>query len=295
MAPPGGARPGWSRRAQYGLFFSFLAAIAGLLVGIVLLGLSLVAPKSYASVRGVALDATAPVTGAMHGVTATVAGVFTGAGNYWDAARQNSELKQQRHVMLQRMVEARAILLENRELKAALQLRERSNQPVAAGRIVGSSFSSPRRYAILSVGTSDGVRVGMPVRSADGLIGRVIDSGSLASRVLLVSDRASIIPSKLLRNGQPIISQGRGDGTVDLRPLEVGQNPFKKGDIVITSGTGGLYPPLVPVARVIRLDDDGAIAVPVADPGRTSFAMVEPPFEPAAVAEEAAASPEEAP
>ena len=295
MAPPGGARPGWSRRAQYGLFFSFLAAIAGLLVGIVLLGLSLVAPKSYASVRGAALDATAPVTGAMHGVTATVAGVFTGAGNYWDSARQNAQLKRERRLMLQRIVEARAVLLENRELKAALQLRERTNQPVASGRIVGSSFSSPRRYAILSAGGSDGVRIGMPVRSADGLIGRVIDSGSLASRVLLVSDRASIVPTKLLRNGQPVISQGRGDGTVDLRPLEVGRNPFKKGDVVITSGTGGLYPPLIPVARVIRLDDDGAIAVPMADPGRTSFATVEPPYEPAAVAEEAAGARAEAP
>jgi rod shape-determining protein MreC len=79
---------------------------------------------------------------------------------------------------------------------------------------------------------------------------------------------------------------------VDLRPLEVGRNPFRRGDIVITSGTGGLYPPLIPIARVMRLDDDGAIARPLADPGSTSFAVVEQPYEPAAVAEEATASPE---
>ena len=127
----------------------------------------------------------------------------------------------------------------------------------------------------------------MPVRSAQGLIGRVIDSGALASRVLLISDRASIIPARILRGGQPVISQGRGDGTVDLRPLEVGRNPFQRGDIVITSGTGGLYPPLVPIARVVRLDDDGAIARPLADPSSISFAVVEQPYEPAAVAEEA--------
>ena len=41
-----------------------------------------------------------------------------------------------------------------------------------------------------------------------------------------------------------MIAQGRGDGTIDVRPLEVGRNPFKRGDIIITSGTGGLYPPL---------------------------------------------------
>jgi rod shape-determining protein MreC len=287
MAPPGGPRPGWSRRAQYGLFFSFLLAVAGLVIGLVLLALSLVAPKSYASVRGAALDATAPVTGGLRAVTATIGGVFTGAGNYWDAAHQNAQLKRERELMLQRIIEAKAISQENRELKSALQLREHSHSPVASGRIVGSSFSSPRRYAIFSAGTSDGVRVGMPVRSAQGLIGRVIDSGALASRVLLISDRASIIPAKILRGGQPVISQGRGDGTVDLRPLEVGRNPFKRGDIVITSGTGGLYPPLVPIARVVRLDDDGAIARPLADPSSISFALVEQPYEPAAVAEEA--------
>ena len=287
MAPPGGPRPGWSRRAQYSLFFSFLAAVAGLVIGLILLALSLVAPKSYASVRGVALDATAPVTSGLRAVTATVGGVFTGAGNYWDAAHQNAQLKRERELMLQRIIEAKAISQENRELKAALQLREHSRSPIATGRIVGSSFSSPRRYAIFSAGTSDGVRVGMPVRSAQGLIGRVIDSGALASRILLISDRASIIPARILRGGQPVISQGRGDGTVDLRPLEVGRNPFKRGDIVITSGTGGLYPPLVPIARVVRLDDDGAIARPLADPSSISFAMVEQPYEPAVIADQA--------
>ena len=119
-----------------------------------------------------------------------------------------------------------------------------------------------------------------------------MDSGALASRVLLVSDRASIVPARILRTGQPVISQGRGDGTVDLRPLEVGRNPFRPGDIVITSGTGGLYPPLIPIARVIRLDDDGAIARPLADPGSTSFAVVEQPYEPAAIADAPNPSPE---
>ena len=155
-------------------------------------------------------------------------------------------------------------------------------EAVAAGRVVGSSFSSPRRYAILSVGSSDGVRIGMPVRSPDGLVGRVLDAGRLASRVMLVSDRQSVVPARLLRTGVPVIAEGRGDGTIDVRPLEVGRNPFKRGDILVTSGTGGLYPPLIPVARIVRLDDDGAIAVPLADPANTSFAIVEPPYEPAA-------------
>ena len=280
------ARPGWSRRAQYGLFFSFLAVIAGIVIGLILLAVSIISPKSFEGIRGAALDVTGPVASALHEVAATAEGLVTGADDYWDAARQNGELKRERRALVQRMVEARAIAQENQQLRAALQLRQHSRDAVATGRIVGSSFNSPRRFAILSAGAKDGIRESMPVRSADGLVGRIIDVGQLASRVLLVSDRASIVPARLLRGGIPVIAQGRGDGTVEVRPLEVGRNPFKPGDLIITSGTGGLYPPRVPVARVVKLKDDGAIALPLADPATTSFAIVEPPYEPAAVAAE---------
>lgn len=281
MAPP---RPGWSRRAQYSVFFSFIAALIGVAIGLAMLVFSIAAPQTFREVRGAGVDLVAPISNGLSQVTATISGLAGGAGSYWDAANQNAALRRQRDAMARQLMAARTIQLENRELKAALKIRERAGDVVATARLVGSSFQSPRRFAVLSAGRSDGVAVGMPVRSADGLIGRVLDTGSRASRVLLVSDRANIVPARLLRTGQAIISQGRGDGTVELKPLEVGRNPFRRGDIVITSGTGGLYPPLVPVARVVRLADDGAIAVPFADPGATSFAMVQPPYEPQASA-----------
>ena len=112
------ARPGWSRRAQYGLFFSFLAVIAGIVVG--------ADPADRVAGRAQDLRDRArrgarrhrPVAGALHEVTATASGVVTGAGNYWDAANQNAKLKRERQAMLRRMVEAKAIVQENRQLKA---------------------------------------------------------------------------------------------------------------------------------------------------------------------------------
>jgi rod shape-determining protein MreC len=284
VAAPTGPRPGWSRRAQYGLFFSFIAAIVGLAIGLILLAFSIAAPGSFKDIRGFALDATSPITGALRQVTATVEGLASGAGNYWDAARQNAELKRETEQMREQLVTASAVLQENRQLKSTLQLHEETTNSVAAGRLVGSSYQSPRRFAILSAGTRDGVQIGMPVRAPSGLIGRVIDAGAFASRILLVSDRANIVPARLLRTGQAVISQGRGDGTVDIKPLEVGRNPFHPGDIVITSGTGGLYPPLVPIARIIRLNGDNAIGIPLADPSTTSFAIVQQAYEPQAMA-----------
>lgn len=291
MAAP---RPGWSRRAQYAVFFSFIAAIIGLAVGLILLAISIAAPQRFSDLRGLALDATSPISNSLHQVTATVSGLASGAGDYWDAAGQNGDLKRENAALRRQMIEARALILENRELRATLRLREQTPKAVAVGRIVSTSFESPRRFAVLSAGSRHGVSEGMPVRSADGLIGRVLVAGAFDSRVLLISDRASTVPARLLTNGQAVLCQGRGDGTIDVKPLEVGRNPFRPGDIVISSGVGGLYPPTVPVARVIRLRGDGAIAVPVANIGSTTVAIVEEPYEPAASAAAPALTPQEA-
>jgi rod shape-determining protein MreC len=272
-------RPGWSRRAQYGLFFSFIAAIVAVAIGLILLAISIAAPQRFNNLRGLALDATSPITNSLHAVGATVGGLASGAGDYWDAAHQNGRLKRENAALRQQITEARAILLDNRELRATLRLREETPHTIAIGRIVSSSFESPRRFAVLSAGTRDGLSEGMPVRSAKGLIGRVLQAGTFNSRVLLVSDRASTVPARLLTTGQAVLCQGRGDGTLEIKPLEVGRNPFKPGDIVVTSGVGGLYPPLIPLARVVRLLGDGAIAVPLADIGSTTVAIVEQPYE----------------
>ena len=279
MAAP---RPGWSRRAQYGLFFSFIAAIVALAIGLILLAISIAAPQRFNDLRGLALDAVSPITNSLNEINATANGLASGAGDYWDAAEQNGGLKRENAALRRQITEARAIILDNRELRATLRLREQTPNVVAVGRIVSSSFESPRRFAILSAGSGNGVKEGMPVRSPDGLIGRILQAGSIDSRILLVSDRASTVPARLLSTGQAVLCQGRGDGSLDVKPLEVGRNPFKPGDIIITSGVGGLYPPLVPLARVVRLVGDGAVAVPLAKLGSTTVALVQEPYEPEA-------------
>lgn len=283
MAPPKSRRPGFSRRAQVSLFLGFVVLVIGAIIGLSLLALSIAAPRTYDVVRGAALDVTRPIAEAGSAVAATAEGVFTGAGDYWDAANQNSELREERDELQRQLIEAEALQRENIRLKQTIGLVERAREEIATGRIIGSSQDSPRRYAVLSVGARHGVEIGMPVRSAYGLLGRVIDRGQTASRILLVSDRANVIPGELLRTGEAVIARGRGDGSVDIRPLEVGRNPFMPGDIIATSGTGGLYPPRIPIAKVIRQEDDGAIAIPLARPDESGFAIVEPVYEPVLV------------
>ena len=284
MAPPSNRRPGFSRRAQYGLFLGYVIAVAGILFAVMLLVVATIDPRGFAAIRGAALDATTPVSSGGRSIVRLFTGGGESIGNYFNAAATNGQLKRELAATRRRLVEARAIEFENRRLKRLLKLSETVSNRVTTARIVGSSFDSSRRLATLAAGSSDGVRAGQPVRAPEGLIGRVLETGRWASRILLITDGGSNVPVQLVRNGTPAIASGRGDGLIDLKTLEVGESPFKRGDIVVTSGIGGIYPPLVPVAIVIKADRDATVARPLADPARIDFAIVETIYQPAASA-----------
>ena len=83
---------------------------------------------------------------------------------------------------------------------------------------------------------------------------------------------------------------GRGDGTVEIRTLNAERNPFKPGDVLVTSGIGGLYRPNIPVAVVARLEGDRAVAIPLANPSRIELVAVQRPYRPTAAAGPAASA-----
>lgn len=282
MAPPSTRRPGFSRRAQYGLFFGYVIAVAGVLFAVLLLLIAVIDPTGFAALKGASLDVTKPFTAGGRGVVNFFGGIGGSVGDYFQAGSQNAELRKQLAAERQRLIQARVIEGENQHLRALLKLDQDNPGTVAVTRIVGSSFASVRRLATLSAGSMAGVKVGEPVRGAEGLIGRVIESGHFASRVLLVSDGASSVPVRLVRDGTPAIAVGHGDGTIDLKTLEVGKNPFRRGDVLVTSGIGGVFPPGVPVAVVAAIQKDRTIAKPLADPARIDFAMVLPIYQPLA-------------
>ena len=292
MAAFGKRRPGFSRKAQYGLFIGYVVAVGGALFGMLLLVVYLVDPRGFAAIRGAALDVTAPVSRAGSSVGGFVGGVVDGVGNYFRAGSQNGRLRRELAEARRELIRRQALEHENRRLRALLGLAQGTGDEVTLARIVGSSFDSPRRLATLSAGSAAGVAPGQPVRAADGLIGRVLETGRWASRVLLITDGASTVPVRLVRDGTPALAVGRGDGTIELRTLEVGQNPFRRGDILVTSGIGGIFPPNIPVATVSLLEGDTAIARPLADPARMDFAIVQRAYQPAATGALEAAPPQ---
>jgi rod shape-determining protein MreC len=282
MAPPSNRRPGYSRRAQYGVFLGYVTAVGGIVVALLVLGAGIAGSFSFAALRGVSLDITAPISSAGRTIVNAVGSSADSVANYVNAGAQNAALKAELRTSRQRLVEARAIALENRRLKRLLKLNDTTGDAVVTTRIIGSSFTSGRRLATLFAGSAAGVRTGQPVRAPEGLIGRIVESGRFASRALLITDAANFVPVRTVRDGTPGISAGHGDGTLDIKSLSAGANPFRRGDILVTSGTGGLYPPNIAVGVVVRVDGEGTIARPLADPGRVDFAIVQKAYEPPA-------------
>lgn len=280
MAPPRNRRPGFSRRAQYGLFLGYVGAVGGALIGAGLLLLSTFNPPAFAAVRGFFAEITTPIASALTWARVSVAGAPEGIASYWNVRGENARLKKQLADNALLVERARTLNQENRRLREMLKLRDVTTDAVAIARLVASSSSSTRRYATLNAGGWQGVRIGQPVREPDGLIGQVVETGANSARVLLIVDAESIVPVRRTRDGLPAIATGRGDGLLDIRSASVATMIFQPGDTFVTSGTGGIFPPNIPVARVIRTARDIAVAAPAANPDALDFALVQRTFLP---------------
>ena len=280
MAPPRYRRRGFSRRIQLSLFIGYVIAVIGVVIGLALMLVARFDPQGFGLLRGAALDATMPITSAGRSVVRAVESAGSGVGAYVRAGSQNNALRQELKLAKRRLIHAKAIEHENQRLKRMVRLLENRPRPVAVARLVGSNLSGHRRFATLAAGARAGVRPGQPVRSLDGLVGRVFETGQFASRITLLTDGGNNIPARLVRSGTPVFAIGRGDGSLDLRALVSGGFPFKVGDVAVTSGTGGVYPPNIPVAVVTKVDGEHAVAWPLADPARLDFAIVEPVYQP---------------
>ena len=280
MAPTGSRRSGFSRRAQYNLFTGYLIAGAGALIGAILLTLSFFQPQLFGGLRGAAQTGVSPATETAATVRTGSKGFWETVSGYYRAGSKNADLKREMEIARIRLAEAEAVKQENRRLKGLLDLRDKEIEPVAVARLVGSSASSTRRFAYLGAGSNDGVAIGMPVRSPRGVVGRILEVGSDSARVLLLTDTESILPVRRAKDEVVAFAEGRGDGLLRIRLINLGINPLSPGDVFVTSGAGGYYPPGIAVAILTETTDDCGLPRIVSDPAATDYVSVEPIYEP---------------
>lgn len=276
MAPPSNRRSGFSRRAQYGTFFGYVAGIGLAMVAAGIVFYSISNPQAFSGLRGIASDATRPTSQIAAEGRDESRGFFSAIAGYFAAGSQNARLRREAEEARVRLIEAEATSQENRRLKALLGLAQQDPRPVAFAVMIASTSSSTRRFATISAGAAQGVQTGMPVLSPMGLLGRVLETGQSSARVLLVTDSESVVPVRRARDDVAGFAQGHADGTLQIRLINLGINPLKRGDTLVTSGSGGLYRPGIPIAVVTHLTRDGAIARVLADPAGSEHVAIEP-------------------
>ncbi len=294
MARPPSRRPGHNRKAQYSLFASYVVAITGAAVGLLLVVVAIFDPTGFAAIRTGTAEVTRPMSTGLRRMVSGAASIDEVLAAYWRAGTQNVALRRQVEADRNRIIEAKAVAQENARLKKLLKLVDEDQSELLAARLISSSASSARRFARLNAGSWQGVRPGMPVRAPEGLIGRVHTTTPNTAEVLLLTDTSNIVPVRRANDNIPAISTGLGDGTLEIRALSAGRNPFKPGDLLATSGIGGIYQPNIPVAVVVRVQGEIAYGVPLANPSRVDAVVVERAFEQVVTRSEtdAAAEPE---
>ena len=166
------------------------------------------------------------------------------------AARQKLALQSQRASQVEQLAQ------ENARLRNLLALRERITTPAEAAEVLYDAADPYSRKIIIDKGLTQGIAAGSPVIDESGVLGQVTRVHPLMSEVTLVTDRDHAIPVLNARTGARSVAFGdpitRG-GSLELRFM-AGNADVQAGDILTTSGVDGVYPPGLPVAKVVSVE-----------------------------------------
>ena len=166
---------------------------------------------------------------------------------------ENIKLHYRQTILEAELQKLMAIKEENSQLKQLLLTSSNEKMNAMAAQILAVDATNSRQLVILNKGKRDGAYVGQPVLDAKGVMGQIIDVGYLTSTVLLISDAKSAVPVSNNRTGEHAILVGTNDaGLLSLINLPHTAS-IKKGDLLVTSGLGRLYPEGYPVGRVEKI------------------------------------------
>ena len=156
----------------------------------------------------------------------------------------------------QRAGQVEQLLLENTRLRELLALRERTAVPSQAAQVLYDATDPFSRRVVIDKGQLQGIAPGSPVLDESGVLGQVTQVYPFVSEVTLLIDRDQVIPVVNTRTGVRGVAYGdpsARDGMMELRYMPATVD-FKEGDLLATSGIDGVYPPGLPVARVVSVD-----------------------------------------
>ncbi len=166
---------------------------------------------------------------------------------------------------LQRMA---ALEMENERLRDLLDSTELLDHRVLVAEILAVDLDPYRQRFNLNRGRADGVFVGQALLDASGLVGQIVHAGPLTSEAVLITDADHAVPVTINRNGLRTIAVGTGDSTRLRLPYLTNSADVEVGDLLVSSGLGGVFPADYPVGRVseVRIRPGQAFAEVIAAP-----------------------------
>ena len=181
--------------------------------------------------------------------------------------KENANLKRQ-------LTEATELEIDNLRLKNLLKIKDGTVTTITASRIVSDSNSPFFKSMLINSGKNDGVKKGHAVVNEEGVIGRTINVAGNSSRVLLLNDINSRIPVKFAETGVNVILAGDNSQLLRINFMPADEL-VKIGDLVLTSGMGGVFPPDLPVGQVSEITVLGDIKIqPAVDLNRLNYVSV---------------------
>lgn len=227
----------------------------------------------YDGLRVAMVDRIAPVLQAVSQPFATVTGAFQAAADAVAVHRENVELREENARLLQWQEVARSLAAENAELRELAKLVPQDVVNAIATRVIADSGGAFARNVLVNAGQNEGVQRGQAAMTGVGLVGRVAEVGSHTARVLLLTDLNSHIPVEFEESHVRAILDGDNSEEPRLVYLPP-KTEVKVGMRIVTGGSGGVFPPGLPVGVVSSVSGDLIRVEPYAELARLELVRV---------------------
>lgn len=169
---------------------------------------------------------------------------------------QNERLRTQNLLLQAQMLKFEALQAENQRLQELLGSSFKIADRVLIAEIYRVDMDPYKHLVTINKGKGSGAFVDQPVLDAHGVMGQVIQVGPLTSTVRLITDPSHVLPVQINRNGVRTLAVGTGAiNQLDL-PYLPNNADVREGDLIVTSGLGGVFPPGYPVAKVTKVVRD---------------------------------------
>lgn len=188
-------------------------------------------------------------------------------GTIWEIStlyEQNKMLRNEVEQLRGINLQANEALAENERLRKMIGYQQSAHQfDLVAARVIGRESDTWSRMIVIDRGTMNGIANDMPVITPQGLVGRVVEAGPNSSKVQLILDPRSSVGTIVQRAESRVtgIVQGNMDNPTMPQMVNIPKNAdVVEGDVIVTSGFGGIYPKGIIVGLVSSLkNDDGGL------------------------------------